>query len=79
MIFSGCPTDNQARAMCRSEDCLKGLQLARSTRIPCEWFLMMGLRYQHTDPPSPDKDYVTIKLELRDVRSGSVYRVARLL
>lgn len=65
--------------MCRSEDCLKGLKLVRFSKIPCDQFLMMGLRYQHMDPPSPDKDYVTIKLELRDLRSGSVYRVARLL
>lgn len=36
---------------------------------------MMGLRYQHTDPPSPDKDYITIRLELKDLRSGSTYRV----
>uniref|UniRef100_H3CI90 Fras1 related extracellular matrix 1a n=1 Tax=Tetraodon nigroviridis TaxID=99883 RepID=H3CI90_TETNG len=66
--------DNQARARCRSEDCLKGLKLARFSKVPCDQFLMMGLRYQHTDPPSPDKDYVTIKLELRDLRSGGVYR-----
>lgn len=65
--------------MCRSEDCLKGLKLVRFTKIPCDQFLTMGLRYQHTDPPSPDKDYITIKLELKDVRSGSIYRVARLL
>ncbi|TWW63720.1 FRAS1-related extracellular matrix protein 1 [Takifugu flavidus] len=66
--------DNKARAMCRSEDCLKGLKLVKFTKIPCDQFLMMGLRYQHTDPPSPDKDYITIKLELKDVRSGSIYR-----
>lgn len=77
-LISGCPTDNKARAMCRSEDCLKGLKLVRFTKIPCDQFLTMGLRYQHTDPPSPDKDYITIKLELKDVRSGSIYRVARL-
>lgn len=74
-----CAADNQARARCRSEDCLKGLKLARFSKVPCDQFLMMGLRYQHTDPPSPDKDYVTIKLELRDLRSGGVYRVAGLL
>lgn len=73
-----CPPDNQARARCPSEDCLKGLKLVRVTTVPCDRFLTMGLRYQHTDPPSPDRDYVTIKLELRDLRSGGVYRVARL-
>ncbi|XP_036969222.1 FRAS1-related extracellular matrix protein 1a isoform X2 [Acanthopagrus latus] len=66
--------DNKARAMCKSEDCLKGLKLPKFTKIPCDDFLMMGLRYQHIDPPSPDVDYIAIRLDLKDTRSGSIYQ-----
>lgn len=67
--------DNKARAMCKSEDCLKGLKLVKLTKISCEDFLLMGLKYQHMDPPSPDVDYITIRLDLKDTRSGSIYQV----
>ncbi|XP_040887458.1 FRAS1-related extracellular matrix protein 1a [Toxotes jaculatrix] len=66
--------DNKARAMCKSEDCLKGLKLVKFTKIPCDDFLSMGLRYQHVDPPSPDIDYIAIRLDLTDTRSGSIYQ-----
>lgn len=61
--------------MCKSEDCLKGLKLVKFTKISCDDFLVMGLRYQHIDPPSPDIDYIAIRLDLRDTRSGSIYQV----
>ncbi|XP_071370696.1 FRAS1-related extracellular matrix protein 1a, partial [Centroberyx affinis] len=66
--------DNKARAMCKTEDCLKGLKLVKVTKIPCDDFLVMGLRYQHIDPPSPDIDYIAIRLDLKDTRSGSIYQ-----
>ncbi|XP_041821251.1 FRAS1-related extracellular matrix protein 1a [Chelmon rostratus] len=66
--------DNKARAMCKSEDCLKGLKLVKFTKIPCDDFLVMGLRYQHIDPPSPNVDYIAIRLDLKDTRSGSIYQ-----
>uniref|UniRef100_A0A3Q3FCR4 Fras1 related extracellular matrix 1a n=1 Tax=Labrus bergylta TaxID=56723 RepID=A0A3Q3FCR4_9LABR len=67
-------SDNKERALCKSEDCLKGLKLVKFTKIPCDDFLMMGLKYQHRDPPSPDVDYIAIRLDLKDTRSGSVYQ-----
>ncbi|XP_039996233.1 FRAS1-related extracellular matrix protein 1a isoform X2 [Xiphias gladius] len=66
--------DNKARAMCKSEDCLKGLKLVKFSKIPCDDFLLIGLRYQHIDPPSPDTDYIAIRLDLKDTRSGSIYQ-----
>ncbi|XP_062240330.1 FRAS1-related extracellular matrix protein 1a [Platichthys flesus] len=66
--------DNKARATCKTEDCLKGLKLVKMTKIPCDDFLLMGVRYQHRDPPSPDIDYITIRLDLKDSRSGSIYK-----
>lgn len=64
--------------MCKSEDCLKGLKLVKITKISCDDFLMMGLKYQHIDPPSPDIDYIAIRLDLKDTRSGSIYQVLYL-
>ncbi|KAM9400758.1 FRAS1-related extracellular matrix protein 1a isoform 1-T2 [Salvelinus alpinus] len=69
--------DNKARAMCKTEDCLKGLKLAKVTKVPCDEFLVMGLRYQHIDPPSPDVDYIALRLDLTDTRSGSIYQSER--
>ncbi|KAG7497769.1 FRAS1-related extracellular matrix 1 isoform X1 [Solea senegalensis] len=66
--------DNKARAMCKSEDCLKGLKRVKVNKIPCDDFLSMGLRYQHIEPPSPDIDYIPIRLDLKDTRSGSIYQ-----
>ncbi|XP_028850587.1 FRAS1-related extracellular matrix protein 1 isoform X2 [Denticeps clupeoides] len=66
--------DNKARAKCKSEHCLKGLKLVKITKMPCEDFLLMGLRYQHIDPPSPDVDYIAIRLDLVDTRSRNVYQ-----
>uniref|UniRef100_A0A8C6MF79 FRAS1-related extracellular matrix protein 1 n=1 Tax=Nothobranchius furzeri TaxID=105023 RepID=A0A8C6MF79_NOTFU len=66
--------DNKARAMCKSEDCLMGLKLVKFTKVACDDFLLMGLKYQHTDPPSPDVDYIAIRLDLKDTRSGSIYQ-----
>uniref|UniRef100_A0A8C1Q760 Fras1 related extracellular matrix 1a n=1 Tax=Cyprinus carpio TaxID=7962 RepID=A0A8C1Q760_CYPCA len=57
------------QAHCKSDECLKGLKLLAITKVPCNDFLMMGIRYQHTDPPSPDIDYIAIRLDLTDTRS----------
>ncbi|XP_056605468.1 FRAS1-related extracellular matrix protein 1a [Triplophysa dalaica] len=64
--------DNKARAHCKSDDCLKGMKLLKITKVPCGDFLMMGIRYHHIDPPSPDIDYIAIRLDLTDTRSRSI-------
>ena len=70
--------ENKERAMCRRDDCLKGLRLVRVTQMSCDDFLMMGVRYQHRDPPSPDMDYIALRVDLRDTRSGTIYQVSSL-
>lgn len=64
---------DHTRQVCNSEDCRRAL---KSTNVPCEDWLLMGLRYQQTDPHSPDIDYITIRLDLKDTRSGSIYKVS---
>lgn len=66
--------ENKERAMCKSEECLRGLKLVTFSKIPCDDLMVMGLKYQHTDPPSPDIDYIQIRLDLKDTRSGSIYK-----
>ncbi|XP_058551292.1 FRAS1-related extracellular matrix protein 1 isoform X3 [Neofelis nebulosa] len=59
---------------CPGGSCSLGLKKAGSIKVSCEEFLLMGLRYQHTDPPSPNIDYISIRLDLTDARSKIVYK-----
>ncbi|XP_053512286.1 FRAS1-related extracellular matrix protein 1 isoform X6 [Artibeus jamaicensis] len=59
---------------CPGGSCPLGLRKIGSLQVSCEEFLLMGLRYQHKDPPSPDMDYISIRLELTDSRSRMVYK-----
>uniref|UniRef100_A0A667ICL7 FRAS1-related extracellular matrix protein 1 n=1 Tax=Lynx canadensis TaxID=61383 RepID=A0A667ICL7_LYNCA len=59
---------------CPGGSCSLGLKKAGSFKVSCEEFLLMGLRYQHTDPPSPNIDYISIRLDLTDGRSKIVYK-----
>lgn len=43
--------------------------------MSCEEFLRMGIRYQHLDPPSPDTDYIPVRLDLIDSRSKTLHKV----
>ncbi|KAM4807956.1 FRAS1-related extracellular matrix protein 1 [Rhinophrynus dorsalis] len=61
--------------LCKSGGCILGLKKIQGIiKISCEEFLLMGLRYQHLDPPSPNVDYISIKLDLTDTRSKALYK-----
>lgn len=60
---------------CPGGSCALGLKKIGSLTVSCEEFLLMGLRYQHKDPPSPNIDYISIRLDLTDSRSKIVYKV----
>lgn len=53
-----------------------GLKKVGSLKVSCEEFLLLGLRYQHLNPPSPNIDYISIRLDLTDSRSKIMYKVA---
>eukprot|EP00118_Oscarella_pearsei_P004303 m.18164 g.18164 ORF g.18164 m.18164 type:complete len:3072 (+) comp27610_c0_seq1:382-9597(+) len=38
----------------------------------CTEFLASGIRYRHTKPPSPNRDYIPVVVELRDKSTGEV-------
>ncbi|XP_008565946.1 PREDICTED: FRAS1-related extracellular matrix protein 1-like [Galeopterus variegatus] len=59
---------------CPGGSCTLGLKKVGSLKVSCEEFLLMGLRYQHMDPPSPNIDYISIQLDLTDSRSKVVYK-----
>ncbi|XP_036116823.1 FRAS1-related extracellular matrix protein 1 [Molossus molossus] len=59
---------------CPGGSCTLGLKKLGSLKVSCEEFLLMGLRYQHKDPPSPNIDYISIQLDLTDSRSKIVYK-----
>uniref|UniRef100_A0A8C9Q3I3 FRAS1-related extracellular matrix protein 1 n=1 Tax=Spermophilus dauricus TaxID=99837 RepID=A0A8C9Q3I3_SPEDA len=59
---------------CPGGSCTLELKKIASLQVSCEEFLMMGLRYQHMQPPSPNIDYISIQLDLTDSRSQIVYK-----
>ncbi|XP_052573513.1 FRAS1-related extracellular matrix protein 1 isoform X5 [Peromyscus californicus insignis] len=59
---------------CPGGSCALGLQKVGSLKVSCEEFLLMGLHYQHTQPPSPNVDYIAIQLDLTDRRSKATYK-----
>ncbi|NXA48206.1 FREM1 protein, partial [Nothocercus julius] len=59
---------------CRSGNCMPGLGVIHNIRVSCEEFLRMGIRYQHLDPPSPDTDYIPVRLDLTDIRSKTLHK-----
>uniref|UniRef100_A0A8V5H8G8 FRAS1-related extracellular matrix protein N-terminal domain-containing protein n=1 Tax=Melopsittacus undulatus TaxID=13146 RepID=A0A8V5H8G8_MELUD len=59
---------------CRNGSCTLGLGVIHNTKMSCEEFLRMGIRYQHLDPPSPDTDYIPVRLDLTDTRSKTLHK-----
>ncbi|XP_008049143.1 FRAS1-related extracellular matrix protein 1 [Carlito syrichta] len=59
---------------CPGGSCTQGLKKIGSLKVNCEEFLLMGLRYQHMDPPSPNTDYISVQLDLTDSRSKILYK-----
>ncbi|XP_051866646.1 FRAS1-related extracellular matrix protein 1b [Pristis pectinata] len=60
----------QAGALCPSSKvCPTGVKEIRFLKTDCEDFLTMGLKYQHLSAPSPETDYIPIRVEVKDERS----------
>ncbi|XP_057262243.1 FRAS1-related extracellular matrix protein 1 isoform X5 [Pezoporus wallicus] len=65
---------NSLGQQCRNKSCTPGLGVIHNTKMSCEEFLRMGIRYQHLDPPSPDNDYIPVRLDLTDTRSKTLHK-----
>ncbi|CAH2293764.1 FRAS1-related extracellular matrix 1 isoform X1 [Pelobates cultripes] len=71
-------SNQKTSPLCRRGECILGLnKIAKVLKTSCEEFLLMGIRYQHLDPPSPKIDYIIIKLDLTDTRSKTLYKSER--
>ncbi|NXD25972.1 FREM1 protein, partial [Spelaeornis formosus] len=70
-FFSG--TKHNLGHQCRNGSCTQGLG-AINKKMSCEEFLRMGIQYQHLDPPSPDTDYIPVRLDLSDSRSKTLHK-----
>nr|XP_006002762.1 PREDICTED: FRAS1-related extracellular matrix protein 1-like [Latimeria chalumnae] len=69
-------TARQEKLPCLSNRaCPPGFKEVRFLKANCEDFLEMGLKYQHLSPPSPDVDYIPIRVEIRDEKSRSELQV----
>ncbi|XP_009932773.2 FRAS1-related extracellular matrix protein 1 isoform X3 [Opisthocomus hoazin] len=59
---------------CRNGSCVLGLSIVHNMKMSCEEFLRVGIRYQHLGPPSPDTDYIAVRLDLTDTRSKTLHK-----
>uniref|UniRef100_A0A8C3QV42 FRAS1-related extracellular matrix protein 1 n=1 Tax=Cyanoderma ruficeps TaxID=181631 RepID=A0A8C3QV42_9PASS len=59
---------------CRNGSCTLGLGVINNKKMSCEEFLRMGIQYRHLDPPSPDTDYIPVRLDLSDSRSKTLHK-----
>ncbi|XP_068031800.1 FRAS1-related extracellular matrix protein 1 isoform X2 [Anomalospiza imberbis] len=59
---------------CRNGSCTLGLGDINNKKMSCEEFLRMGIQYRHLDPPSPDTDYIPVRLDLSDSRSKILHK-----
>ncbi|XP_068090887.1 FRAS1-related extracellular matrix protein 1 isoform X2 [Hyperolius riggenbachi] len=67
--------DDKPSPLCKRGDCILGLKrLSGTIKASCEEFLLMGIKYQHLDPPSPSIDYISIRLDLTDTRNKALYK-----
>ncbi|NXU95636.1 FREM1 protein, partial [Xiphorhynchus elegans] len=71
-LFPG--TKHSLGQQCRNGSCTLGLGVIHNKKMSCEEFLRMGIQYRHLDPPSPDIDYIPVRLDLTDRRSKTLHK-----
>uniref|UniRef100_A0A6Q2YFW8 C-type lectin domain-containing protein n=1 Tax=Esox lucius TaxID=8010 RepID=A0A6Q2YFW8_ESOLU len=52
-----------------NKPCLHNTKMVSFLKATCQEFLSSALKYQHLRPPSPEIDYIPIRVELRDQTS----------
>ncbi|XP_074388808.1 FRAS1-related extracellular matrix protein 1 isoform X2 [Zonotrichia albicollis] len=67
-------TKHNLGQQCRNRSCAQGLGDITNKKMSCEEFLRMGIQYRHLDPPSPDTDYIPVRLDLSDSRSKTLHK-----
>ncbi|KAI4899055.1 hypothetical protein NFI96_009052 [Prochilodus magdalenae] len=65
--ITGPRTGRQTSVSCPgNKACVHNTREVHFLKTSCSEFLSWGLKYQHLSPPSPEIDYVPIRVELRD-------------
>ncbi|TRZ17332.1 hypothetical protein HGM15179_009781 [Zosterops borbonicus] len=67
-------TKHSVGQQCRNRSCTLGLGVINNKKMSCEEFLRMGIQYRHLDHPSPDTDYIPVRLDLSDSRSRTLHK-----
>lgn len=55
-----------------NKPCLHSTKEVSFLKASCQEFLSSGLKYQHLQPPSPEIDYIPLRVELRDQTSRAL-------
>lgn len=58
-----------------NKPCLHDTTEVRFLKTGCQDFLNSGLKYQHLSPPSPEIDYISIRVELREQATRALLEV----
>ncbi|XP_066504077.1 FRAS1-related extracellular matrix protein 1b [Hoplias malabaricus] len=53
--------------------CVPNTREVQFLKTSCSQFLTSGLKYQHLSPPSPEIDYIPVRVELRDQNSRALF------
>ncbi|KAG7327532.1 hypothetical protein KOW79_009138 [Hemibagrus wyckioides] len=54
--------------------CVHNTREVRFLKTSCSEFLTSGLKYEHLSPPSPEIDYVPLKVEIRDQNTRALLK-----
>lgn len=57
--------------------CVHNTIEVRFLKTSCSEFLTSGLKYQHLSPPSPEIDYVPLRVEIRDQNTRALLKVKK--
>lgn len=61
-----CPGRETAALCSGNKPCVHDTKEVHFLKTSCQDFLSSGLKYQHLSPPSPEIDYIPIRVELRE-------------
>lgn len=60
-----------------NKPCVHNSREVRFLKTSCSEFLTSGLKYQHLSPPSPEIDYVPLRVEIRDQNTRALLKVKK--
>uniref|UniRef100_A0A673BV44 Fras1 related extracellular matrix 1b n=1 Tax=Sphaeramia orbicularis TaxID=375764 RepID=A0A673BV44_9TELE len=75
-VFCSSVSSSGRETLCPgNKPCLHDTKRVQFLKTSCQDFLNSGLKYQHLSPPSPEIDYIPIRVELRDQATRALLEV----